>query len=385
MADLKDVVDELKQVTAMIGTMKAELAGLRQQQSQADKSSPTYRAETAARRIHMEDIGSEMLVQQKSVHALRQQKESLEDKQEEQKERHEEQRTAGKNLLAHLPQGFRSMASRLGNLTQAMPGLKSILGTEAGSGGIMTAIKTVLPSFLGGGAAAGGAAGAAVAGGAATGGAGIMGALGAATALGPVGLAVAAVAAVGVAMVALPGMITDWGQSLLDSQRHLQNFSGSMAMVFAQSEWRDRERNFRIADATAGSTGGLSRSMSDLNDAWEPITVLLTDVKNLLATGLVNVTTPIVEFLGEISKDLLALLRIVGLATEETHENILMSDWLEETAGAQRGSVFSREAAPKGSPTTDLGQFAHNFRGALTGDFWRNFMRGLEVISGNAS
>lgn len=82
----------------------------------------------------------------------------------------------------------------------------------------------------------------------------------------------------------LPGAIMAWAESLKDSQERLRMFSGQLANVFMESEWREMMREFRSAGRTAGTTTGLVKALDDLKDDLLPFRDLLTNIANSVAT-----------------------------------------------------------------------------------------------------
>jgi hypothetical protein len=106
---------------------------------------------------------------------------------------------------------------------------------------------------------------------------------------------VAAIVAVGVALVALPFLIKNFGESLLESQRKLAESSGAMAQVFAKKDVADIQRDTRVGDATAGSAGGLSEALIRLEDRIEPFTILVSNFLNDVMTGFVNFATGMLD------------------------------------------------------------------------------------------
>jgi hypothetical protein len=168
-------------------------------------------------------------------------------------------------------------------------------GMAAGAG---EAVAGAGAGLAGAGEAAAGAAavgaGAAEAGGMLAG----LGGVGAALASNPVGwivAGVAAVAAVVTELALLPFQLRDFGKSVVDSQKELAEFSGSMAQVFAQREVFEAMQGMRVGEARAESTGRLETAYEGLSTALEPITNLLTNWFNTGLANLLEIVTTVVE------------------------------------------------------------------------------------------
>ncbi len=361
MADLAQVVAEIKASNAALSAMKMELEQLRRDQAKASNfvgpQTPRQQSQQTARESRMREIDEEGWQHQKRVYRLSGQKEELEEAHGTGRTAHQAQVRRGQammNLIRRIPGAGGRFSGALGNISgilgnvgRAIPGL----GQAMVRGGMLTA-QGLAGGALAGGAGVAGAAGAAgtagaagAAAGAAASGGGVMGALGgagaalgAAVGLGPVGIALGAVVAVGAAMVALPILIKGWADSLLQSQRALAQFSGSMALVFAQSDIRDYQRNNYLGEATAGSTGFLAGGVNDLKDAFAPITALLTDIWNVVGGLLTRMLATLMEPITQCAVFLKAILdELIGNKPEE---GLLFSEWMENVSGKQAGSIF---------------------------------------------
>ena len=109
------------------------------------------------------------------------------------------------------------------------------------------------------------------------------------------GVASAALA-VGVAFVALPGLLRDFAGGLLEAQRGLANFSGNMAAVFAESDARRAMREMQMGDRLADSTRQLSRAYNQLADDTAELSIAFQALINWIGEKLANIGSGIVNF-----------------------------------------------------------------------------------------
>lgn len=88
----------------------------------------------------------------------------------------------------------------------------------------------------------------------------------------------------------LPGALRSWGDSLVESQRHLRDYNGSIAYAFSESERREMLRNVESGARTGGSTASLSEALSDLKDEiqWH---------KDIMTNGFNGVVTVLTQLL----------------------------------------------------------------------------------------
>lgn len=115
----------------------------------------------------------------------------------------------------------------------------------------------------------------------------IAGGVEAGAAGGPVGLGVAAVVGIAAAIAASPFIITEFNKSLIEGQRSVAEFSGSMAQVVAQHDVFGILQANRLGEARSDSYQALEDSFEDLSEALEPLT---TAFVNLGASLLSNLT-----------------------------------------------------------------------------------------------
>jgi hypothetical protein len=86
----------------------------------------------------------------------------------------------------------------------------------------------------------------------------------------------------------VPSAIMHWGESLTESQRHLQQWSGALANAFQESQVRQIMREFESAGRTSGSTVDLRHALDDLKDELQPMKDLVTNATNRLVTAMVT-------------------------------------------------------------------------------------------------
>lgn len=79
------------------------------------------------------------------------------------------------------------------------------------------------------------------------------------------------------------------GAATLESVRHLQRFSPSLARLFAQMEVQERRLGMQFVRGTAGSRGLLGGQLMNLRQEFQPIRELGGTLKNLSSAGLVAI------------------------------------------------------------------------------------------------
>ena len=174
--------------------------------------------------------------------------------------------------------------ARLGATRGWSAGKSAFSAARASGAGLGGAIKAA--GAAGAGAAgAGGAGGAVAAGGAGGAAAGGVAAAGAAIASNPVGWAVGIAAAV-VAIAAMPFVLAKFNDALLNSQRHLENFSGGMAAVFANQEVRETMRNIRSSHARATIAGFQQEQSDEFWDNMQPMFDLIYNIFGAITGGI---------------------------------------------------------------------------------------------------
>ena len=82
----------------------------------------------------------------------------------------------------------------------------------------------------------------------------------------------------------LPAAIKHWTDSLVDSQRHLQNFSGVIANAFQEAQVRQAVRDIQSGQRTGNTTKELIDAQQAFEDMLQPYRDLGTNVSNKLAT-----------------------------------------------------------------------------------------------------
>ncbi len=92
-----------------------------------------------------------------------------------------------------------------------------------------------------------------------------------------------------------------WGRELLQGQRHLSAFNGTIAKAFAEGDRREMIRNIESGQATGNSTALLSAAFQDLMDEVQPIKDGVTSIFNVTATVVTAGVTGMVRNLKAIS------------------------------------------------------------------------------------
>lgn len=98
----------------------------------------------------------------------------------------------------------------------------------------------------------------------------------------------------------IPSAFMHWGQSLVDSQRHLQQWSGLLAGSIQESQVREMMRDFKSAGRTAGTTSELTRVLDDLKDDLQPFKDVVSNLTNTIATFAVKSIDYFVVFITEL-------------------------------------------------------------------------------------
>lgn len=77
--------------------------------------------------------------------------------------------------------------------------------------------------------------------------------------------------------------IRSWGDSLMQSQEHLKNFSGVMAEAYLQQERRQILRAIQTGARTGGTVLDLQKSLDEFKDQIQPYKDLLSNIFNEVA------------------------------------------------------------------------------------------------------
>jgi len=162
---------------------------------------------------------------------------------------------------------------------------------------------------------------------------------GALAAANPYAAAAAGAVALGKELVELPFKLEEWGRTLLDSQRYLAEFSGSMASVFANADMRAYARNAKLGEETAGSASHLQESTDDLADALEPVQALLTDIKNEALADVIDLIKPLAQEMGEMAKDVRAFLKDIGFLKDRNVPVTGLQEWATGMANVPKQSL----------------------------------------------
>lgn len=97
------------------------------------------------------------------------------------------------------------------------------------------------------------------------------------------------VVAVAVAMVAMPKLIKEWGASLVESKRHLGEFSAAYSVAAGRLDIQRFQRNVRFAGATQGSYRNLTQAQNRLEEKLAPYAIAANNALLKVVTLLVNV------------------------------------------------------------------------------------------------
>jgi hypothetical protein len=119
----------------------------------------------------------------------------------------------------------------------------------------------------------------------------------------------------------LPQKIKNWGEALVESQRGISRFNGTLALTFAEQERRGVIRAIQSGGRTGGATSELSGKLQDLYDQIQPMKDTVTVV---VARGL----TVAVDYLSKILKSVEAMVpamreierRFLGMSKEQFKE-----------------------------------------------------------------
>jgi hypothetical protein len=145
----------------------------------------------------------------------------------------------------------------------------------------------------------------------------------------PMVAALAGAGALAVGFAMLTPAVARFGEGLLNANRHLAEFSPSMAMVFAQKDIRDMMRGMQVGESTAGTASRLQTALGDFQDSLAPMVTMVRNIANLAGTFLLRAFEPLANLLGGIGTAVNKILEKMGL-TEKSGEIISMSEWLDE-------------------------------------------------------
>lgn len=78
----------------------------------------------------------------------------------------------------------------------------------------------------------------------------------------------------------LPKKLKDFGESVLESQRHLSHWNAGINNSFAVLDAERLGRNIKLANATSGSASGLAKSQSKLEESLLPVQIRANNLLN---------------------------------------------------------------------------------------------------------
>lgn len=122
-----------------------------------------------------------------------------------------------------------------------------------------------------------------------------------------------------------------------DHARKLAQFSPSQAANIAQLDMARIQRNVETGEATAPSSGDLTRAINRLEKAIQPLEILLTNLVNEVAAGAIEKIVPAVDAYMVIMKPLLdgvqAIAKLLGGKDEEQATSL--GEWAAKVAREQ--------------------------------------------------
>lgn len=191
---------------------------------------------------------------------------------------------------------FRHLAPQLRRHGRGLARMAGRLGGK----GIGARLGIGAASRVGVAAAGAGASGGAATGSAAVAGGGVVAALG-----GPLGVAALAIVGVGIAATGTAIALHKFGQNtlenskkLIESQQHLTQFNGRMAIAAMKLEIGQLKRDLTAANATSESYSNLADSQNRLADSLAPVDNAWANLKNNWQTMTNNIAASINESLG---------------------------------------------------------------------------------------
>ena len=83
-------------------------------------------------------------------------------------------------------------------------------------------------------------------------------------------------------LLAIEGGLGRFAENVNEANRRLIPFSGKVASAFAQLDYGDTRRSFRVADATGDSAANLAKAVDRMRDAFVPGEILQANINNRL-------------------------------------------------------------------------------------------------------
>jgi len=159
---------------------------------------------------------------------------------------------------------------------------------------------------------------------------------------GVAGGAIGAIAGIVTGFVEANKAVGAWTAAALDSKKRLAEYSGQMAAIFAEKEFRDAARDRQTAANTAASTGRLMESDARRRDAARPISDAFDNAVN-------NVLSFLNDALSEVLESVNSIGRFLGVLSDEkpTPEGIvgMMPDVQREMDRIEREAKGMMEKA----------------------------------------
>lgn len=171
------------------------------------------------------------------------------------------------------------------------------------------------------------------------------------------------------AMASLPPIIRAFADHLQGANREFARFSPSMAMVMAQSDFRDTMRKMEMGENLAGSAGSLASARGNLEDALAPVDTAFQNFQNNLGTLITGAMAEFLEqsewaqqladMIEDASESLESILEWLNLKKEKDDKTA----WDEEMERMARGEDLKRleRSEPVRKPPGSSGDPRPNF------------------------
>jgi hypothetical protein len=139
---------------------------------------------------------------------------------------------------------------------------------------------------------------------------------------GPVGIGVAAAVGIAAAIAASPFIITEFNKSLIEGQRAVAEFSGSMAQIVAQHDVFTILQQNRLGEARSDSYQALEDSFEDLSEALEPLTTAFVNLGASLLSNLTELVSILVRLYTIVEGPMLQAMEAAATGLEFTQTQL---------------------------------------------------------------
>ena len=112
---------------------------------------------------------------------------------------------------------------------------------------------------------------------------------------GPMGAVMGPVISLGMEMAKLPGRVREFAEGLHQANRAFASVSPSMALVMAQSDFRDQMRRMEMGENLAGSAGNLANARGNLEDQFAPLDTAIGNFQNNLGAVITDAVATFLE------------------------------------------------------------------------------------------